>query len=117
MKLLQFSQQFRIKKGSEIKTFFDSGQRSVSQSFFISYLEKEQDERRFGFIVGKKIGSAVIRSRLKRRLREIVRQYQHQINKRYDIIFVAKNQIKTKSMKVLEEELVEFIQDEGLWIE
>ena len=117
MKLLQFPQQFRIKKGSEIKIFFDTGQRIVSHSFFISYLEKEQDGRRFGFIVGKKIGSAVIRTKLKRRLREIVRQYQHQINKRYDMIFVAKSQIKTKSMKELEKELVEFIQDEGLWIE
>ncbi len=46
------------------------------------------DTTRFGFSVSKRIGNAVVRNRLKRRLRELVRQMH--ISNGWDIVFIAR---------------------------
>jgi len=43
---------------------------------------------RYGFSVGKRVGGAVVRNRLKRRLREIMRSVQ--LAPGWDIIFIAR---------------------------
>ncbi|MCD6290894.1 MAG: ribonuclease P protein component [Anaerolineae bacterium] len=45
---------------------------------------------RFGFAVSRRIGSAVRRNRVKRRLREAVRSMQPQIQPGWDIVFIAR---------------------------
>ena len=46
---------------------------------------------RFGFTVSKKVGNSVVRSRVKRRLREITRQNKSLWPKGYDIVIIARN--------------------------
>jgi len=46
------------------------------------------DTTRFGFSVSKRIGNAVVRNRVKRRLRELVRQMH--IPDGWDIVFIAR---------------------------
>ena len=48
------------------------------------------DRSQFGFLAGKKIGSAVVRNRVKRRLREVIRI--SQIEAGWDIIFIARRE-------------------------
>ena len=49
---------------------------------------------RFGFSVSKRIGNAVVRNRVKRRLKEAVRQQFHEIQTGKDIVFIARSPIK-----------------------
>ena len=46
------------------------------------------DHSRFGFVVSKRIGNAVARNLVKRRLREVVRQYQ--VKEGWDAVFIAR---------------------------
>ena len=56
-----------------------SGQKFITQSFIVQLRQREEAHPvpagsiRFGYTVTKKIGNSVIRSRVKRRLREAVR--------------------------------------------
>ena len=52
---------------------------------------------RFGFVVSKKIGNAVVRNRCKRHMREAINQFV--INKGYDLVFIAKPSISNKNFK------------------
>ncbi len=48
---------------------------------------------RFGFAVSRRIGSAVRRNRVKRRMREAVRLMQPQIAPGWDMVFIARSPI------------------------
>lgn len=51
-----------------------SGKKWVNSAFVLQYKENQINSVRFGFTVTKKHGNAVARNRIKRRLREAVRQ-------------------------------------------
>ena len=59
---------------------------------------------RIGFITSRRLGSAVIRNRVRRRLREIVRQHQHDLRQDFWIVLIAKRDAANASYRALEDE-------------
>jgi len=59
---------------------------------------------RVGFITSRRLGSAVIRNRVRRRLREIVRQHQHDLRQDFWIVLIAKRDAANASYRALEDE-------------
>lgn len=49
------------------------------------------DETRIGFTVSSKVGNAVVRNRVRRRLRQLARTRRHQLPKGLDLVFIARN--------------------------
>ncbi len=49
---------------------------------------------RFGFSVSRRIGNAVVRNRVKRRMREAVRLRMHEIAPGHDLVFIARTPIR-----------------------
>ncbi len=68
-----------------------TGRRLVHPALFI-YVCRRPDlqGRRLGLITSGKVGNAVHRNRLKRRLREVFRLHKHEILPGTDIIFVSR---------------------------
>lgn len=101
------SRKYRLKKKSDIQQLFNSG-KSVANSYLIMYHRKRETvgEPRIAFAVSKKIGKAVVRNLIKRRLREGVRPYLNQLVKDCDIIFVARAKIKGISQADVEKNIV-----------
>jgi ribonuclease P protein component len=59
---------------------------------------------RVGFITSRRLGSAVARNRVRRRLREIVRQHQHDLRQDFWIVLIAKQDAAKASYRALEDE-------------
>ena len=59
---------------------------------------------RVGFITSRRLGSAVIRNRVRRRLREIVRQHQHDLRQDFWIVLIARRDAANASYRALEDE-------------
>jgi ribonuclease P protein component len=59
---------------------------------------------RAGFVTSRRIGGAVVRNRVRRRLREIVRQHQHELRAGFCFVLIAKNAAATASYRSLEDE-------------
>ena len=59
---------------------------------------------RFGFITSRRLGNAVVRNRVRRRLREIVRQHQHDLRQDLWIVLVARRDAANASYRALEDE-------------
>ena len=59
---------------------------------------------RVGFITSRRIGSAVVRNRVRRRLREIVRRHQHDLRQDLWIVLIAKRDAANASYRALEDE-------------
>jgi ribonuclease P protein component len=59
---------------------------------------------RVGFVTSRRLGSAVVRNRIRRRLREIVRQHQHDLRQDLWIVLIAKRDTANASYRALEDE-------------
>jgi ribonuclease P protein component len=59
---------------------------------------------RVGFVTSRRVGSAVVRNRVRRRLREIVRQHQHGLRQDSWMVLIAKRDAANASYRTLEDE-------------
>jgi ribonuclease P protein component len=50
----------------------------------------DQEPTRVGIIVGRRVGKAAIRNRVKRRVRELVRARYSRLRPGYDVVFIAR---------------------------
>ena len=59
---------------------------------------------RVGFVTSRRVGSAVIRNRVRRRLREIVRQHQHELCAGFWMVVIARPAAARAAHRALEDE-------------
>jgi ribonuclease P protein component len=59
---------------------------------------------RVGFITGRRLGGAVVRNRVRRRLREIAREHQHDLREGVWIVVIARTDATKASYRALEDE-------------
>ena len=59
---------------------------------------------RAGFVTSRRLGGAVVRNRLRRRLREIVRRHQHELRQGFWFVIVARYEAATANYGALEDE-------------
>jgi ribonuclease P protein component len=59
---------------------------------------------RAGFVTSGRVGGAVVRNRVRRRLREIVRRHQHELRQGIWFVIIARHEAATASYSALEDE-------------
>ncbi len=63
----------RIVRGEDFRRIVRSGERRGTKLAVVHRTNAAEPHSRFGFVVSKRVGNAVVRNRIKRRLTEIVR--------------------------------------------
>ena len=79
-----------IKKTKCFRAVYSNGRQAVNAYFVVYALKNNTDVNRLGISVSKKVGKAVVRSRVKRMVKEACRLRAHSISKGYDIVIVAR---------------------------
>ncbi|MBC7262681.1 MAG: ribonuclease P protein component [Chloroflexi bacterium] len=69
---------------------------------------------RFGFLVSKRIGKAVVRNRVKRLMREAMRMRLHEVSSGWDIVLIARTPIVEADFWRIGEALDSLLQRAGL---
>ena len=88
-----FRKENRIKSKNAFQIVYKTG-RSVVDSMSVMYvLPNEEKNIKIGFAVGKKMGSAVTRNRVKRLMREVFRHRKAELKDSVQIIWVARKKL------------------------
>lgn len=79
-----------LKKRKQFNWIFKNGKQVFSKDLVLIYTKTKSKSYKVGFSVTKKVGNAVTRNKIKRRLRAIVTKLQDKIENNHTFIFVAK---------------------------
>jgi ribonuclease P protein component len=81
------------------------GRAAACDAFVVHCLAVPAEGRRLGVVCGRRVGKAVVRNRVKRRLREIFRTHPEYFRDGFWFVAVAKPAITTKDFGTLEREV------------
>ena len=102
-----------IKKRSDFIRSNKFSKKIYTPNFIIQKLESKKNENmpHFGFTITKKIGSAILRNKIKRRLKSIIRELLKYKDKYFDLSFnyilICKKEIVKVSYDDLQNELMD----------
>ena len=109
--------QHRLRHNVDFQRVRRNGKSNASALMVLAFLRNELDYSRFGFVVSKRLGRAVQRNRIKRRLREATRLRTAQIRPGFDLVFIARQPINQASYSEIERFLEQLLKESGLLIQ
>lgn len=91
-----------VKNYFDFKKAYDKG-KSFGNRNLILYIRKNNlDYSRIGITISTKTGNAVVRNKIRRRMKEIYRKKESNIKEGYDLIFIIRRNVPDISFKDLE---------------
>lgn len=103
-----------IKKNNEFRRLYARGKSRISPYLAIYVKHKKYGPLRLGITVSTKVGKAVIRNRVRRRIREAYRLNEMSFVDSADIIIVARVRAATATYAQLEKSLLDLAGELGL---
>jgi ribonuclease P protein component len=109
---------WRLRPGGEFGRVRQNG-RAWPHRFFILIVQSRADQLgtppRIGIAAGKRLGTAVLRNRIKRRLREGVRQVYPNLSNGIDVVIIARAPIEHAAVAEVAVALAKTFQQAGVW--
>ena len=101
-----FPRNLRLLRHADFRRVYEHGQRHFSANLTVFYLRREAGAGlRVGFTVGRVLGGAVDRNRIKRRLREAVRLRRPDMQEAVDVVINPKRSALTADFAGLQQEV------------
>ncbi len=104
--LLLMRKEHRLRQRSDFRRVFRCGKSVANRQFVLySYARKDNGPVRIGISVSKKVGNAVVRNRIRRRVKEVVRQWTEQLPEQNDFIIIARRPAAEMDYKQIQSSL------------
>lgn len=91
-----------LRSNRDFRKVYDNGKSFANKYLVMFYIKNGRKNNRVGFSVTKKLGNAVTRNKIKRRMRESYRINSHKFKGGYDIVFLSRVRAKNTSFKQIE---------------
>ena len=105
----KFPRAARLVRRGDFDAVYRAGKRCSSSYFTVFVRRNELALNRFGFSIKRALGGAVVRNRMRRRLREIVRCHRQEIPTGWDIVIHPKSSVAKAPFAVIAEDLVRLL--------
>ena len=103
-----------IKENYVFRQLYRKGSSSVQPCFVVYCRKNKEGLSRLGVTVSTKLGKAVVRNRIRRRLREVYRLNKPKMKSGYDVILVGRSRALTAPFSKMERQYVAVLKDVGL---
>ena len=97
---------FRVKREKDFKAIFKDGTSFANRKFVVYQLENQQNHFRAGLSVSKKLGNAVTRNQIKRRIRHILQSVKGSLVEHVDFVVIARKGVETLEYAEMEKNLL-----------
>lgn len=105
---------YSLKRNKEFRRVYKAGKSFGSHTLVLIFSASRRPDKKIGFAVGKKVGNAVVRNRVKRRLREVVTPFLPELPSGCRLIFVARSAIAQASYRDIESTVRRLFQKAGV---
>ncbi len=101
---LRFPKSARLTRTSEFLKVKDKGQSCHGRLIVLSFLKTGDTQTRVGLITSRRVGNAVIRNRVRRRLREIIRLSRSRLKPGHWLVLIARKSAADATYASIEQE-------------
>lgn len=109
---MQFSES--LNKNYEFRRLYAKGRSAVTPTLVVYMRRTRRNTNRVGFTVTVKLGKAVVRNRVRRRLREIYRLHEGEIARGVDMVVVARGRSVDAAYVRLEQDFLQCCERLGI---
>jgi len=103
-----------LRKNHEFRRLYNKGKNAASKCVVVYCNRNGKAENRLGITVSTKLGGAVQRNRIRRRLKEIYRLNEPTLRTGYDIVLVARMRSRFAGWNELESSVLALLDKLGL---
>jgi ribonuclease P protein component len=103
-----------LKKNRDFRRLYSSGKNAANATLALYCRRNRTAENRLGITTGTKIGKAVVRNRVRRRIREAYRLGEDKLKKGWDIVIVARTRAATATYREIDAALSALLRKVGL---
>lgn len=103
-----------LKENHEFRRLYNKGKSAVSPYFAVYCRKNHREVSRLGITTGVKLGNAVKRNRVRRRIRELYRTNETRILPGYDIVVVARTRAIYARYSDLERSFLQLLKKVGM---
>lgn len=97
---------FRVKREKDFKSIFTDGTSFANRKFVVYQLKNQQNHFRVGLSVSKKLGNAVTRNQIKRRIRHIIQNAKGSLVDHVDFVVIARKGVEGLDYAEMEKNLL-----------
>ncbi|MBL8132119.1 MAG: ribonuclease P protein component [Anaerolineae bacterium] len=105
---------WRLRRRADFQRLRLSGRTVRVPTLVLSLIGNGSERNRYGVIVSKQIGGAVVRNRVRRRLREVLRMLHPHLKPGFDMALIARAGIVERPYAELQRTVIELTRRAGL---
>lgn len=108
--------QYRLRRPAHFHRVRSSGSHYDGAVLLLSSAPARQRSTRCGIVVARRLGGAVVRNRIKRRIREILRIHYNSLRTHVDIVVIARSrELATMPYPQLQDTIIQLLRRASLW--
>ena len=104
---------WKLRKTVEFQAVYRENIKKIGNFVIILFKKNQLPNWRVGIVVSKKIGNAVKRNKVKRRIREIVRLNQKYLPVGFDIVIISRRNAYNANFRYLKRDILNIMKDFG----
>jgi ribonuclease P protein component len=99
----------RLVRKADFDAVYRHGKRRSNSHFTVFSKANDLQQSRFGFSIKRALGGAVLRNRIRRRIREVIRLHRQEISAGWDIVIHPKPNVAAAPWSVVTAELLRLL--------